>query len=69
LQSAYPASQEATRQAPAVQVAVPLAAKHCFPQPPQLSMLLEVLISQPFAELASQSASGARQVETLQTPF
>jgi len=69
LQSAYPVWQVATRHAPAVHVAVPLAAKHSFPHPPQLSTLFEVLTSQPFVGDASQSARGARQDETVQTPF
>jgi hypothetical protein len=69
LQSAYPVWHEATWHAPAVHVAVPFAAKQAFPHPPQLSTLLDVLTSQPFADEASQSASGARQAETLQIPF
>jgi hypothetical protein len=46
-----------------------LAAKHALPHPPQLSTSVDVFTSQPFAEAASQSARGARQDETVQTPF
>jgi hypothetical protein len=45
-----------------------LAAKQALPHPPQLSTSFDVLTSQPFDDVASQSASGARQVETLHTP-
>lgn len=46
-----------------------MAAKQALPQPPQLSASFDVLTSQPFDEFASQSASGARHDETVQTPF
>ena len=69
MQSAYPVVQLATWHVPAVHAAPPCATKHCLPQPPQLSMSVDAFVSQPFDEIASQSASGAVHADTPQMPF
>lgn len=52
-----------------MQLELPCAAKHAFPQPPQLFSSREVSTSQPFEDLPSQSASGVLHDDTPQTPF
>lgn len=68
-QSANPALQPSTVHAPATQPAVPLGAEHALPQPPQLATSPAVLISQPLTGSLSQSALGAVQLDTPQTPL
>jgi hypothetical protein len=46
-----------------------LAAKHAFPQPPQLAASLDVFTSQPVDGNPSQSARGGLHEETAQPPF
>ncbi len=66
-QSAKPALQEATRQAPATQAGVALAGRHTLPQAPQLVALVVTLVSQPLPRAPSQSAKPDAQVMR-QTP-
>lgn len=61
LQSRKPALQVAIVQVPLTQAAVPLAAVHLIPQPPQLFTSLPTLTSQPFAGLLSQSRKPVKQ--------
>ena len=49
-------------QEPATQLGVPLALLQAAPHPPQLLVLMSMLISHPFAGLPSQSAKPALQV-------
>jgi hypothetical protein len=60
---------EPTTQLLAVQAGVPLATEQRLPQDPQLATSLDVLTSQPSAELALQSASGAVQLLMPHTPL
>jgi hypothetical protein len=68
-QSAKPAAQDATKQVPPAQLAVPFAAKQARPQPPQCWTLFVVLVSQPLTELPSQSPKPAAQLETVHWLF
>jgi len=67
-QLAKPAAQVATAHAPAVHVAVPLAAVHVRPHTPQFVALVRVSTSQPLAGLPSQSAKPALHAPITQAP-
>jgi hypothetical protein len=68
LQSPHPASQASTWQAPCAHWAVAWAGAQATPHAPQLAVSAAVLVSQPLASWASQSAQGNKQVSMPQAP-
>jgi hypothetical protein len=69
LQSSNPALHDPMPQVDALHVGVPLATKHTFPHPPQLSTSVAVSTSQPSVLLALQSASVPLHAESPHVPL
>jgi hypothetical protein len=68
LQSAKPAAHAAIEHVDAEHVADPFAAEHAFPHEPQFPRLVTRSVSQPFAELPSQSPLPGAQLAMPQMP-
>ncbi len=67
-QFAKPALHDATVHTPAAQPATPFAAVHTLPHAPQFETFAVVLVSQPSAGFALQSANPGSQAPNVQTP-